>query len=546
MQSVDSATRRQSALRLVVAALAWLGFPRLKHRYELRAAWGMPGDKTGWLASKYFDLSRTAATAAVVNDKTWADLEFPSLFLQLDTTITPAGRQYLFRQLRTFDFDPTRLAQRHQLYDRLRTDAPVREEIQLTLTPLDREATAQLAGVLLGPPVEPLKYEALIVPWALLSVLIVAGATIHLVPIPICGALLLFNALFAWNRHPQLNVKAEGMSGCPRLLGVAARLASIRGSDGLAALPRLAGASQMHGSLRSQMRLLAWLDRLRDITFMGGLIVLLSACFLLRLAVYAHSVRKFMRHRPQWLTVFDLVGEADASLAVANFLQRHPRHCRPVVATERVISFRNGYHPLLAAPVPNSIALVNRSALVTGSNMAGKTTFIKMVGMNIILGHTLGICLADEATIPHSGVMALIRGDQSVESGKSRYFAEVEVIRDFVDQASSGATRVFILDEPFSGTNTIERLGAARAVLHAIAANAQVLVTTHDVELQHLLGSGFELFHFQEDPAVEGFFDYRLRTGAGTQRNAIKVLERLGFPPEIIAAALATIERQAT
>jgi DNA mismatch repair ATPase MutS len=78
-------------------------------------------------------------------------------------------------------------------------------------------------------------------------------------------------------------------------------------------------------------------------------------------------------------------------------------------------------------------------------------------------------------------------------------------------------------------------------VLRAISAHAQLLVTTHDVELQHLLGEQFELFHFQENPAVEGFFDHALHAGFSTQRNAIRVLERLGFPADIIAEALATV-----
>ena len=189
----------------------------------------------------------------------------------------------------------------------------------------------------------------------------------------------------------------------------------------------------------------------------------------------------------------------------------------------------------------NSIALVNESALVTGSNMAGKTSFIKMVATNIILGHTLGICLAESARIPRSRVMALIRGDQSVSTGKSRYFAEAEGLRNFIAEALQGECRIFVIDEPFSGTNTAERVAAATAVLDAIALNSQVLVTTHDVELQHQLSGRFKLFHFQEDPAVEHFFDYRLRAGAGIQRNAIRVLERLGFPSDIIARALVLV-----
>ena len=173
--------------------------------------------------------------------------------------------------------------------------------------------------------------------------------------------------------------------------------------------------------------------------------------------------------------------------------------------------------------------------------MTGKTTFIKMVAMNAILGHTLGICLADRATLPRTPVRALIRGDQSVAEGKSRYFAEAQSICDFIAEAATGACRIFILDEPFSGTNTVERIAVAKAVLRAIGTSAQVLVTTHDVELQHLLGVQFDLFHFQENPAVEGFFDHELHSGASTQRNAIRVLERLGYPASIIAEALATV-----
>jgi DNA mismatch repair ATPase MutS len=322
---------------------------------------------------------------------------------------------------------------------------------------------------------------------------------------------------------------------------VALRLASIREADGTPSLKKIAGEAAGFKQLTSHMGTLAVMDALREIIFFSGFVVLLNGCFLLRLALYTHATKQFMRHRAQWVSVFDSVGEIDASIAIANFLHQHPRHCRPTVSSDSVISIENGYHPLLQAPVPNSIHLVNSSALVTGSNMAGKTTFIKMVAMNIILGHTLGVCLADRATIPHSVVMALIRGEQSVESGKSRYFAEVEVIRDFIDRSATGQARVFVLDEPFSGTNTRERLGAATAVLGAISAHAQILVTTHDVELQHLLESRFDLFHFQEDPSVEGFFDFHLRAGAGIHRNAIKVLERLGFPAEVISKALTTI-----
>ena len=98
---------------------------------------------------------------------------------------------------------------------------------------------------------------------------------------------------------------------------------------------------------------------------------------------------------------------------------------------------------------------------------------------------------------------------------------------------------MFVIDELFSGTNTVERIAAARAVLQSISSKAHVLVTTHDVELQALLGERFELYHFREDPDVEGFFDYRLRPGRATERNAIRLLARMGFPDDVVNDALA-------
>jgi DNA mismatch repair ATPase MutS len=177
--------------------------------------------------------------------------------------------------------------------------------------------------------------------------------------------------------------------------------------------------------------------------------------------------------------------------------------------------------------------------------MAGKTAFVKMVGINLLLGQTIGLCLASRATIPRGPAMASIRGEQSVESGKSRYFAEIDAVLGFIESASQGGCRVFLIDELFSGTNTVERVAAAKAVLDALSKSAQVLVTTHDVELQHLLSDRFERYHFREDPSVEGFFDYKLRRGASHERNAIRLLERMGFPPQIIQEALALAEGQA-
>ena len=247
--------------------------------------------------------------------------------------------------------------------------------------------------------------------------------------------------------------------------------------------------------------------------------------------------RNLRCHRETLAEVFLLVGSLDADIAIASWLQRIPTHCAPAITTEKTIDLIDGLHPLLDAAVANSIALHGKSALVVGTNMAGKTTFIKMVGTNAILGRTLGVCFAARAVVPRSRVMASIRAEHSIESGKSLFFAELERILSFVQTAERDGQGVFLIDELFRGTNTPERVAAGKAVLDSLGAHAQVLVTTHDIELQHLLGSGFLTFHFVENPELPEVFDYRLHPGVSTTKNAIKLLEKLGFPSAIVREA---------
>jgi hypothetical protein len=517
-------------------------FPWLKRREVLRARWGMPGEGNAAWASWYFDLTRKLADrAGVVDDKTWSDLEFPKIFQIIDTTLTPVGRQYLFAQLRTYEFGKEELDWRYHLYQRLQSNQRLRENIQLALKPMKVESAAHLADLLLGPEPARVPYHGLVVPCMVLAIAAIPIATAHLVPVWLCAIPFFVNMFIALRIDVKLKRSVEALLDCGRLLDVANRIARMLGGVTAASEAQGTSEARVRKRLKSQVMALKWLDDLRSLPYFGGLIVIADFLFLAKFAIYTFSIDRFLRSRTEWLPTFQLVGAADSAIAVANFLKQHPDHCRPSVIADQVLVIENGYHALIREPVKNSVRLEHTSALVTGSNMTGKTTFIKMVAMNVILGHTLGICLADQAILPRSPVRALIHGDQSIEEGKSRYFAEAEAIRAFIAEAASGECRIFILDEPYSGTNTVERIAVARAVLGAIGARAQVLVTTHDVELQHLLGENFQLFYFQEDPSVETFFDHKLHSGASTQRNAIRVLERLGYPADIISEALATV-----
>jgi hypothetical protein len=531
-----------------IKALAWAINPRHSRRAHLRAAWGQAGAETqGWLAGRFFELTRDQSTDRWLDDKSWEDLEFPRLFSILNTTVTPVGGQCLSKQMRMYVADAEELRQRYETCQTLRIDAELRERLQPILSRLEADSTAHMTEILHGPPPAKPRHYRFIAAWAGIS----AGALIASLALSwtlwIPGAILAVNALIVFRTSARLNRDIEALLTCTRMLGVADRLAGVRAGSHIPQLSALAAQGPARRVLRRETKWLAALERLArspdPVTFFVGLAA--NLCFLARLVAYGQSVERFVRSRHHWTSTFELIGGVDAAIAVASFMQRRPAHCRPIITDEARIEIADGYHPLLIHPVPISITLDRRSAVICGSNMAGKTAFVKMIGANLVLGQTLGLCLASSATIPRSTVMASIKGEQSVESGKSRYFAEIDAILGFIESASQGECRVFIIDELFSGTNTIERVAAAKAVLEALGERAQVLVTTHDVELQYLLSDRFDRYHFREDPKVEGFFDYKLRPGASRDRNAILLLERMGFPPKIIQEALALAEKQA-
>jgi hypothetical protein len=521
--------------------LALILVPRLKQRAELRATWGRILEPDDWLASRSFDLLRTDSRADWVDDRTWRDLEFPRIFSDLNTTITPIGRQYLYKQLRRYEYSAEILSQRFQAYEVLRADHLLRENLQLALKPLESDSTANIADALLGPPPEKPKRHKWIYAWGLCSLIALIGTLVLSLPLWIVAIVLGINAMILFTSSTKLNRDAQTLITCGSMLSIADKLGTLKGDAGIALLNELATQAPKRAELRKDVRLLT---SLAGNSALAGVALFLDLCCLAKLMTYIRTVDRFVRSRDDWISTYELVGSIDAAIAISSFLYRTPRYCRPSISLTSIISIENGYHPLIGQPVAHSVTLKGRSALVTGSNMAGKTTFVKMIGTNIVLGRTLGICLAGGAIIPKSSVMASIRGDQSVETGESRFSSEVKAIREFIDSASRGECRVFVIDEIFSATNTIERVAAAKAVLSAISRHAQVLATTHDVELQRLLAPDFDLFHFQENLDVEGFFDFELHSGISTQRNAIRVLERMGIPEDIIGEALALVARQ--
>jgi DNA mismatch repair ATPase MutS len=196
--------------------------------------------------------------------------------------------------------------------------------------------------------------------------------------------------------------------------------------------------------------------------------------------------------------------------------------------------------------VPNSLAVEDASVLITGSNMSGKTTFVRAIGVNALLAQTLHTVCADVWRAPMLRVRTSIGRSDSLTEGKSYYLAEVESVRALVQAKAGGQQHLFLLDEIFRGTNTTERVAAAAAVLAYLNRGTDlVIVATHDIEVLDLLGDTYAAHHFREeiaDGAVS--FDYRIHGGPSSTRNAIALLEVMEYPAALVADARVALDWQ--
>ena len=248
---------------------------------------------------------------------------------------------------------------------------------------------------------------------------------------------------------------------------------------------------------------------------------------------------------PTWL---DRLAEVEAAAALATFADLHPAYAWPT--PQSTPSAGNGTgaeitavglgHPLIPAArrVTNEFRLcgIGHMQLITGSNMSGKSTFLRTVGINACLAQAGGPVCASRFEWTWSRVACCIRVDDSLEAGLSFFYAEVKRLKSILDATHNRMAPpvFFLIDEIFKGTNNRERLIGSRAFIQSLATgNGFGLVTTHDLELTdldktvpHLTNS-----HFRETVVAGTLeFDYKLRPGPCPTTNALRIMELEGLP----------------
>jgi hypothetical protein len=378
-----------------------------------------------------------------------------------------------------------------------------------------------------------------------------AAWLLHVLPVPVWPLFLIVNAL-VWLR----------LGG-----GTEAVLRSVRAQHGafaayadqLALLGRLDASQPPLRRLREAVtvdgvagdRLMRRLDAILSFVLTAGMgslqYMALQGLFLWNVHVLDALERWQRRVGGRARAWLDAIGDVEALAALAGLAHGNPAWAYPDVneAADR-IAFELAGHPLIepGRRVDNDVTVgpAGTFLLVTGSNMSGKSTLLRTVGLNVVLAGAGGPVCARSLRLPPALVWTSMRIEDSLERGVSYFLAEVQRLKQIVDAAcaagESGPLVCYLLDEVLQGTNTAERQIAARGIIGVLVQRPVVgAVSTHDLTLADApeLSAVAERAHFRETVTVQDgggpamTFDYRLRPGLATSTNALRLLEIIGL-----------------
>ena len=490
------------------------------------------------LIEKYFRNKDHSGSFQVVSDKTCNDLDFEELFMFLDRTSSKVGQQYLYNKLRSIPSGTENQEVKEKIIRKFTEEPEFRMNVQKQLERINKFDAYYVTSLFQEEPTPPPK-------WYFVIPLLSFASLLSLILIPFnpnmlivfTGILITNLAIHYWNKR-NLYAYVDSIPQLLRLNGLASKLQKEPIFEELN--PKLKESVKIIYQIRKRMSFFDLETRLKSDfeAFLWFGVEIFKVVFLLEPLFLFGVLKRLDSKRKQIEEVYCFVGEIDSLLSVASLRHGLDRFCVPTI-DKSDISVQKIYHPLIPDCMTNDINISNHSILLTGSNMSGKTSFIRTIGINMITGLTINTCFAESATIPRLQVHSAIRISDDLMNDKSYYFQEVLTIKEMLDKSSNDKPNLFLLDEIFKGTNTIERIAAGKAVLSKLAKNNNiVLVSTHDIELTEMLDKEYELFHFSEIVKEKNVaFDYKLKQGKLKNRNAIQILKINDYPDDVIHEA---------
>lgn len=499
-------------------------------------------DGVGKMLRNYYE---TYGVRQTVDDVTWNDLNMDDVFQRINNCDSSMGEEVLYAWMH----DTARTEAEHERMERriayVEGHEAERQELELLLAEMGKgKASYYIPSY--AQSIEDFRIPHMAV-YRLLQILLFAGVGAALVGAVFQNFLGLFflGTVFVCNIMVYvLMVKARYVEPI-HMLGIMMYLVTLSGKlqqrfegCGLCEelgqyLPKLKGMDKRAFLLGNQV----------DRGYGDGFEVfgdLLLGATMWHVLAYNKVMRRLEGTVEEYMQLYRIVGELDASVSVGSFRRTMTPVCIPEYGDAPELVLEEIYHPLVSNPVCNSVRL-KRGCIITGSNASGKSTFIKAVAINTILGQSIHTCTASCAVLPRAKMITSMAVRDDILSGESYFIKEIRYLKRILDELSPDTLVVCVVDEILRGTNTGERIAASTAILEFLRDQRCIaIVASHDRELTELGRIGYDNYHFTEQIGTSDIsFDYVLREGPADSRNAIRLLEFAGFPERIVDRARA-------
>ncbi len=493
------------------------------------------------LIEKYFRNKDNHESLQILSDKTCNDIDFEELFMFIDRTNSKIGQQFLYNKLRIIPSNSNNNKRDEDLIKKLLTDFNLRTSVQIQLEKLNKDEAYYITALFQEEHLVQPKWFFIIPVLTFTSFIsLIMLAFIPLAFFVLLGVFILNLGIHYWNKKNLY----QYYGSIPQLLKLNFIASELYKNELFREInPTLLNSARIINKVRNRMsffKLEAKLESNVEIIF-WVILETIKTLFLLEPILLFDVLKQLNTKRKEIEAVFSFVGQIDTLISIASLREGLLNYCIPDISEyENRIITKEAYHPLIPDCIKNSISIDKKSILLTGSNMSGKTSFIRTIGISVITGLTINTCFAKQFSMPRIRIYSAIRISDDLMNDKSYYFEEVLTIKDMLYKSEEDKTNLFLLDEIFKGTNTVERISAGKAVLSLLSKNGNIVfVSTHDIELADLLRDEFELYHFSEvvdNKTVD--FDYKLKEGKLKNRNAIRILQINDYPEGLIKEAI--------
>ncbi|MBS6500747.1 MAG: DNA mismatch repair protein MutS [Clostridium sp.] len=469
-----------------------------------------------------------------IDDQTAHDLNVDEVFKKISNCSSTPGEQMLYYILRTPKTNSAELIERNKIIEKFKNDENLRSTIQQIFSNLGKQRKGEIFNLF---NTETVVNKSKV----LLYNLIALSSVVALVWFIIDGAdkIPIFIGIFAIYMFISLRTASEIEYELTSLQYLGD---FIRASKELSKIDDPTLKDEI-GKIKERVDLFSKIDKKTLFIYSQGaldiFIETINALFLTRIRSYYSIINIIKKNRQELIELYALVGKIEAYISVSSYRTKLKNYSLPNFTDNKnnLFKIENACHPLLEDGIPNSINLNNKGVILTGSNMSGKSTFMRTLALNMLLAQSIYTCLCDDYNASFFRVMSSLSISDDVLSGTSYYLEECNAVLRILNSLDEEVPAFCIIDEIFKGTNPIERIATSKQILKYIMnRNALSIVATHDLELAETYNDKYLKYYFCEDvDENEGLiFDFKLKEGICNTGNAIKLLSYLGYPNEII------------